>query len=227
MKKLLSIILTLLVLMAIGCENSVERKNMNQAKADIENKSSSKDKIQNDIDKADSLVNEKKYDEAKAIIEEVNKNDLDENQKSKVNELSSKIIAELAKINETRQEQNKKTLTQQEARQLILKEDGNFISKNTNSNVKLSTDGREYSADNIPTGDAWNVPKEPCYEFSVDYYDKNGEILNVEFEYLVGKDSENVYIMSNQGNTSVYQIQNNKKVKTFKWLKEGGSSEWR
>lgn len=304
MKKLLSIILTLLVFTAVGCGNSMEKKAMDQAKlalankeydkasasfqlvldennkndearkikeiidtylgakksldinkfddanttidkiageysnysikddvdslkTDIENKISLRNKIKDDIAKVESLVNEKKYDEAKAITDGLNKNYLDENQKSKVNELSSTIATELAKINEAKQVQAKKTLTLQEARQLILKEDGNFILKNTNSNTKFSTDGREYSAENMPTGDAWNVPKEPCYEFSINYYDKNGEILNGVCEYLVGKNSRNVYIMSNQGNTSVYQIQNNQKVKTFKWIKEGESGEWR
>lgn len=119
------------------------------------------------------------------------------------------------------------SITANEARELILNEDGNYISKVTNNYTRLSTDYREYSSQDMPTGNAWNVPKEPCYDFSIYAYDNNGEIVNACCEYLVGKNSKNVYVMWNQGNSSVYQIENNQKVKTFKWIKVGESYEWR
>ena len=119
------------------------------------------------------------------------------------------------------------SITAEEARQLILKEDGNYISKNTDNSTRLSTNYSEFTADDMSTGDAWNIPKEPCYAFSIVHYDNYGEILNGCCDYLVGMKSKNVYVTWNQGNSSVYQIENNKKVKTFKWLKTGESYEWR
>lgn len=114
-----------------------------------------------------------------------------------------------------------------EARQLILTEDGNYISKVTNNSIRLSSDYKEYSSEDMPTGNTYNIPKEPCYAFSIYSYDKSGEIANSCCEYLVGKNSKNVYVIYNQGNSSAYQIQNNQKVKTFKWLLEGNSYDWR
>ena len=52
----------------------------------------------NNITKLEGLIEEKKYDEAKTLIEEINKNSLNEEQKNKVNELNSKIDSELAEI---------------------------------------------------------------------------------------------------------------------------------
>lgn len=118
------------------------------------------------------------------------------------------------------------TITANEARQLILKEDSNYISKITDYNTKLSTEYREYSTDNMPAAGYWNIPKEPCYEFYVHVYDDNGEILCDICEYLVGKESKSVYIAPNQGGMSVYQIKNNQKVNTFKYMGEGNSYEW-
>ena len=60
---------------------------------------------------------------------------------------------------------------------LFLKEDGIYISQITYDNTIFLTDYREYSADNMPGRDAWNLPKEPCYEFYVHAYDSNGEIV--------------------------------------------------
>lgn len=120
-----------------------------------------------------------------------------------------------------------KTITASEARQLILKEDGNYISKITNNYTKLSSDYREYSADNFQSGVYWNMPKEPYYEFYVHVYGDNGEAYYDSCEYLVGKESKNVYIAPNQGGMSLYQIKNNQIVKTFKYTGQGGSYEWR
>ena len=56
--------------------------------------------------------------------------------------------------------------------------------------------------------------------------DNNGEVLNDYCGYLVGKDSKNVYVIPNQGNMDVYQIQDNKKVKTIPWTGGGKSYKW-
>jgi len=119
------------------------------------------------------------------------------------------------------------TITASEARQLISKEDSNYISKITDHETRLSTEYREYSADNMPASGYWNIPKEPCYEFYVHVYDVNGEVLCDICEYLVGKESKSVYIAPNQGGMSIYQIKNNQKVNIFKYIGEGNSYEWR
>jgi hypothetical protein len=118
------------------------------------------------------------------------------------------------------------TITAPEARELILKEDGIYISQITDDNTRFSTDYTEYSAENMPGSNVWNLPKEPCYEFYVHAYETNGEIAYDSCEYLVGKESKNVYIAPNQGGMSLYQIKNNAKVKTFKYMGEENSYEW-
>lgn len=118
-------------------------------------------------------------------------------------------------------------LTAKEAKELILKEDGKYISKITNKNIKLSDYYKEYSAEDFPAKDSWNIPAETCYEFSIVTYRDDGEVDYSINEYLVGKNSGNVYIMPNQGGESAYQIKNNQKIKTFKYTGQGGSQEWR
>ena len=80
------------------------------------------------------------------------------------------------------------TITASEARQLISKEDSNYISKITDYETRLSTEYTEYGVDNMPVGGYWNIPKEPCYEFYVHGYDGKGEVLCDICEYLVGKE---------------------------------------
>lgn len=112
------------------------------------------------------------------------------------------------------------SITADDAIKLIFNEDGNYISKFADDYTKLSYVS---SNENMPTGDAWNVPEEPCYILVL--YNEQGDYDVCE--YLVGKNSKNVYVMWNQGNSSIYQIENNKKIKTFKWIEGGQSYEWR
>lgn len=114
-----------------------------------------------------------------------------------------------------------------QARQLVLNEDSQYISKITNKSTKLSNDYKEYSAENMPTKNNWNIPAEPCYVFYIDNYSDDGKVTDTSKEYLVGKNSKNVYIIPNQGGQSAYQIKNNQKVKTFKYAGQDGSQEWR
>lgn len=185
---------------------------VNSLKTDIKNKISLRDKMQNDIAKAESLVNEKKYDEAKTIIEKLNKNDLDEIQKSKVNELLSTIATELAKINEVKQMQAKKTLTQEEARNLIIQADGNQINKAlSNSGYKLDF-YKKYTKEEMPFKGSWNIEPEATFHYILGNDDM--EIC----EYLVGMESKHIYLIPNQGLTPAYQIANNQKVKKYEWI---------
>lgn len=115
-------------------------------------------------------------------------------------------------------------ITESEARELILKEDSNYISnKSSEWNIVLSAYDSGYGG--MPK--AWNIPQESCYSFVAEYHPKDGGDWFEGNHYLVGKESKNVYIIG--GNTSLaYQIKNNQKVKTFKSILNGASSiEWR
>lgn len=119
-------------------------------------------------------------------------------------------------------------ITADEARELILNEDGNFISDliNKYSSV-MSYNYVEYSAANMPyTGKSWNIPREPVFEFFLDDVDRNGEIVNGVCSYLVGIDSKNVYVIPHQGCMDIYQMQDNKKIKTIIWTGGGKSNKW-
>lgn len=130
-------------------------------------------------------------------------------------------------------ETSKSQITSDEARKIILKEDGNYISKVTkkdeyNQYGKLENDYKEYSAENMPTRNGWNIPKEPFYEFCVKLYNNKGEFMLERCRYLVGKESKKIYCMPNQGGMPAYEIENNQKVKIFKYNgKEISSVEWR
>ncbi|MGG7078411.1 lysozyme inhibitor LprI family protein [Clostridium sardiniense] len=79
--------------------------NYNSLKEDInalENKineeiNSNKD-IDNNINKVRELINENNFDEAKRVIENLEKQELDENQKQQISDLKGRVTAELEKI---------------------------------------------------------------------------------------------------------------------------------
>lgn len=119
------------------------------------------------------------------------------------------------------------SITAEEARQLILNEDGKFIASCEKYGSKLDYNYKEYSASDMPyTGGSWNIPREPVYEFYLRDYDANGEAMEDVCGYLVGKDSKNIYVIPHQGCMDVYQIQDNKKVKTIPWTGMGNSHSW-
>lgn len=118
-------------------------------------------------------------------------------------------------------------ITASEARQLILKEDGNYLSKITDNYTRLSTNYIEYDIADMPTGTGWDVPKEPCYQFYIEFYLTSGGDATNLCEYLVGKKSKNIYIVPQQKCLPAYQIKNNQKVQTYKSLDEKTLYEWR
>ena len=117
------------------------------------------------------------------------------------------------------------SITAEEARQLILNEDGDYVSEHTYKYGGLSTKYSEISFENMP----WSIPKEPGYTFGVGLLE-DGEASCVDCTYFVGKNSKNVYILPGQSMEPAYQIENNQKVKIFKWLAGGDFNEsyqWR
>ncbi|MBZ0312431.1 cell wall-binding protein [Clostridium butyricum] len=119
-------------------------------------------------------------------------------------------------------------ITADEAYQLILNEDGNFITEAFKRGDRFNSNYKEYSAANMPyTGNSWNIPREPVYEFYLEVYSSDGStVLYDECGYLVGKESKNVYAIPHQGLMDIYQIQDNKKVKTIPWMGSEKSHKW-
>jgi uncharacterized protein YecT (DUF1311 family) len=78
--------------------NYAIKKDIDSLKNKVEKKFKEVEAINNNLTKLKGLIGAKKYDEAKTLIEGINKNLLNEEQKNKVDELSSKINSELAEI---------------------------------------------------------------------------------------------------------------------------------
>ena len=122
-------------------------------------------------------------------------------------------------------------ITADEARELIYNEDGNFLTKKmTPTKYGYSKLEYRYGVDYIDI-EIWNIPDESVYVFDlIDYGRKmDGSICEygyLAYKYIVGKESKNVYILPNQGSMSAYQIQDNKKIKTYRCL-YSKSYEWR
>ena len=122
-------------------------------------------------------------------------------------------------------------ITADEARELICNEDGNFLTKKmTPTKYGYSKLEYRYGVDYIDI-EIWNIPDESVYVFDlIDYGRKmDGSICEygyLAYKYIVGKESKNVYILPNQGSMSAYQIQDNKKIKTYRCL-YCKSYEWR
>lgn len=122
-------------------------------------------------------------------------------------------------------------ITADEARELIYNEDGNFLTKKmTPTKYGYSKLEYRYGVDYIDI-EIWNIPDESVYVFDlIDYGSKmDGSICEygyLAYKYVVGKESKNVYILPSQGSMSAYQIQDNKKIKTYRCL-YSKSYEWR
>jgi hypothetical protein len=105
----------------------------------------------------------------------------------------------------------------EEARNLILKEDSNFISQCAKNGLKLDRSYRE----GVPTdfvSKNWNLPNEEVYEFTLS---PEGGC------YLVGKKSGNIYCVPHEGVYPIYQIKDNKIIKTYYYAGGGIPQEWR
>ena len=100
-------------------------------------------------------------------------------------------------------------ITADEARELIYNEDGNYLTKvMTPTEYGYSKLEYCYEKDSIDY-EAWNIPDEPVYVFYLAYCLR---------EYIVGKESKNVYVIQGRGGMDAYQIQDNKKIKTYRYL---------
>ena len=74
--------------------------------------------------------------------------------------------------------------------------------------------------------EAWNIPDEPAYfctltscVYGMPYgVDGSYNCGAPDCIYIVGKESKNVYVIPGSGGMNAYQIQDNKKIKTYRCL---------
>lgn len=116
---------------------------------------------------------------------------------------------------------SKPTKEEEDARNLILKNDSNFIAK-LGDDYKLLKRSKEGGSEEL-LGDKWKIPGEEVFRFIL-VNSESGE----GYTYLVGKSSENIYILPTQGSLSAFQIKENQVVKTFEWNDKGAQNiDWR
>lgn len=116
--------------------------------------------------------------------------------------------------------------------ELITKEDGEYIKKinedfhRRGNDIEAKLEYIEEKNTRDYFGDSWAVPTEPCYCVSlINYY--NGEAQEDNGAYIIGKETNNIYIIPHQGGCSAYQVKNNKIIVIYKWLGNEESYEWR
>ncbi|WP_297714241.1 hypothetical protein [Clostridium sp.] len=78
--------------------NYMIKDDIDALKQQVENKIKEIELIDSNLTKLLGLVDEKKYDEASALFEEINKSSLNDEQKAEANELKTRIDTELAEI---------------------------------------------------------------------------------------------------------------------------------
>lgn len=91
--------------------NYAIKEDIDSLKLQLEEKIKEYELVNSNLTNLLTLVDEKKYDEANALVEEINKGSLNKEQKDNVNELKTRIDSELAKI-----EADKKAAAEEEAR---------------------------------------------------------------------------------------------------------------
>lgn len=117
MKKIVGIIILVLALGLVGCKSSVAKQgDTESSKVKIDDKVKVKEEVDNSIHQLSNLIDEKKYDAAKILIEELNNKGLDESQKTNVDKLKVRIDSELAKIEKEKQESKKQESKKQKYR---------------------------------------------------------------------------------------------------------------
>lgn len=126
-------------------------------------------------------------------------------------------------------------ITADEARELICNEDGNFLTAEmTPTKYGFSKLGYCHEEDSITDIVNWNIPDEPAYfctltscVYWTDYGVDGGYNCGApDCIYIVGKESKNVYVIPGTGGMNAYQIQDNKKIKTYRCL-GFKSDDWR
>lgn len=115
-----------------------------------------------------------------------------------------------------------------EARNLIMKNDGVYVKQKMNTNdsiVKLDNFKEGYVTKDILQG--WTFPNEEYYFLTLSVYDLSGEELYYNIGlYLVGKESGKVYVVPFEGGKYSYRIENNSILERIPY-ENGDCYEWR
>ena len=110
MKKILGILILILALGMVGCGSGVAKEGEAEpVKTGVEDKVKVNEEVENSIQQLINLIDEKKYDDAKVLIEELKSKGLDDAEKSKVDKLIGKIDSELANIEKEKKKQEYRT----------------------------------------------------------------------------------------------------------------------
>jgi uncharacterized protein YecT (DUF1311 family) len=110
MKKILGFLILMLALGMVGCGSRVAKEGDTEAvKTEIGDKVKVNEEVDNSIQQLSNLIDEKKYEDAKVLIEEIKSKGLDDTQKSKVDKLIGKIDSELANIEKEKKKQEYRT----------------------------------------------------------------------------------------------------------------------
>lgn len=113
MKKIIGIVILALALNMTGCKsNDTKKVDTDASKTAVQDKSKDRQDIDNSIQQLSKLVDEKKYDEAKSVMQELNRKGLDENQKASIDKLKSRIDSESSKAEGNKSEEKQDTKQQ-------------------------------------------------------------------------------------------------------------------
>ena len=97
MKKITAIIILILVLGLVGCVNSGTKNiDTDSSKTKVEDQAKDKENIENSIQQLSNLIDKKKYDEAKSLIQKLNSKGLDEAQKVDIDKLRVRMDSKAA-----------------------------------------------------------------------------------------------------------------------------------
>ncbi|WML33640.1 lysozyme inhibitor LprI family protein [Clostridium sp. OS1-26] len=115
MKKILGVLVLVLALGTVGCgKSTVKNTDNDTSNSKVEDKVKVKEEVDNSINKVSSLIDEKKYDEAKALIEQLNSKELEEAQKANINKLKGRIDSELAETEKEKEKNKEKKVSKKE-----------------------------------------------------------------------------------------------------------------
>lgn len=97
------------------------KDDIEKLKLTIDNKIKEVQSINDDIEKVNTLINDKKYSDGKKLIDELNKKLLNEEQKNRLLELDKKISLELSKIEAKKKEEEAKIAAEKKAKEELEK----------------------------------------------------------------------------------------------------------
>lgn len=163
--------------------------------------------INKELKEVKGYIDNNNLSKALEILNSIKYTELNTEQKS----LYDSYKKEIAKLQESNESANtNKDLTKEELWALIESADS----------IKLKESyGDEYSwtyldyEDTQRLMDTWGLPNEPYYHFMVQ--ESQGNMWN---PYVIGKNSKKIYRCPTQGGVSIYEVQNNKVVKEYKYL---------